>query len=209
MATLEEVEWCEFRWDRPGESQLPRVLLVGDSIAKGYRPVVSSLLAGTCFVDQLATSRAVDNPDLLREIDYALAKGEYRLIHFNNGLHGFHLSPEDYQSHMSEVLSRLSQGLSESRVIVATTTPVTEVGNPQTLDAVRNQSVQERNGRLIELARLRGLRVNSLYSMVIERPLLCLGDGYHYNDLGQDVLGKAVAQQVRQLLSENGDLQTT
>lgn len=40
----EEIEWVNFRWDHALDTSLPRVLLIGDSIANGYHGTVSASL---------------------------------------------------------------------------------------------------------------------------------------------------------------------
>jgi hypothetical protein len=71
------------------ESNLPRVLLIGDSIARDYFPEVETNLAGKAYVASLATSRSVSDPVLLQEIALLLDNTKFDVIHFNNGMHGW------------------------------------------------------------------------------------------------------------------------
>src|SRR6476620_2501331 len=101
MIRLEQYKWCDFWWQEAPRQDNKRVLLVGDSITRAYRPYVNELLKGDIFADQLASSRALDNPAYISELDYMLLQQNmnYQGIHFNNGLHGWHLSAEEYEFH--------------------------------------------------------------------------------------------------------------
>src|SRR5437667_8141841 len=51
----EAIEWCDIWISHANESNLPRVLLIGDSIARDYYPEVEKRLAGKAFVARLTT----------------------------------------------------------------------------------------------------------------------------------------------------------
>jgi len=53
----EAIEWCDIWISHANETNLPRVLLIGDSIVRDYYPEVEKRLAGKAFVGRLATSR--------------------------------------------------------------------------------------------------------------------------------------------------------
>ena len=91
MSILEEIEWTQY-WVEDTRRDKKRVLLIGDSISVGYRSEVHKRLNGEAYVTAISTSKALDNPVLIREIDfYARAEDfEYEAIQFNNGLHGDH-----------------------------------------------------------------------------------------------------------------------
>ena len=55
----ESIEWCDIWISHANETNLPRVLLIGDSIVRDYYPEVEKRLAGKAFVARLATSRFV------------------------------------------------------------------------------------------------------------------------------------------------------
>src|SRR6188768_966669 len=68
----ESIEWCDIWISHANETNLPRVLLIGDSIARDYYPEVEKRLAGKAFVGRLATSRFVADPVLHKEIESVL-----------------------------------------------------------------------------------------------------------------------------------------
>src|ERR1700744_1940772 len=68
----ESIEWCDIWVSHANETNLPRVLLIGDSIVRDYYPEVEKHLAGKAFVARLSTSRFLADPVLLKEIETVL-----------------------------------------------------------------------------------------------------------------------------------------
>ena len=68
----EAIEWCDIWISHANETNLPRVLLIGDSIVRDYYPEVEKRLAGKAFVARLSTSRFVADPVLHKEIEVVL-----------------------------------------------------------------------------------------------------------------------------------------
>src|ERR1051326_62694 len=93
----ESIEWCDIWISHANETNLPRVLLIGDSIARDYYPEVEKQLAGKAFVARLATSRFVADPVLLQEIELVLSQAPFEVILFNNGMHGWQHTEEEYR----------------------------------------------------------------------------------------------------------------
>jgi len=65
--------------------ELPRVLIIGDSISNGYTPHVKAMLDGKAIVTH-NRGNAGDTWRGMANIDSYLAAGEYDVIHFNWGL---------------------------------------------------------------------------------------------------------------------------
>src|SRR5580693_7230219 len=87
----EKIEWT---WaDRPEhpDPSLPNVLLLGDSITRGYYPETSRLLAGHANCYLFATSASSGDPRLPTQIAaYSdIAPASFAVVHFNNGMHGW------------------------------------------------------------------------------------------------------------------------
>ena len=94
----EQFEWIHSWCDEAANDDLPRVLLVGDSIVDGYQAKVRELLHGVCYVDFIATSYGIDTKMYATLLLAFMTDSEYALIHFNNGLHGVHITKRTYQS---------------------------------------------------------------------------------------------------------------
>src|SRR4026209_1855160 len=93
----EAIEWCDIWISHANETNLPRVLLIGDSIVRDYYPEVEKRLAGKAFVARLATSRFVADRVLLEEIKLVLSGTKFDVVVFNNGMHGWQHSEKEYR----------------------------------------------------------------------------------------------------------------
>jgi lysophospholipase L1-like esterase len=186
MAILERNEWCEFWWEDADKKNSPRALFIGDSITKGYRPYVNECIKEKVCIDMLATSKALDNPSLLLEIDYILSHGnfKYEVIHFNNGLHGWHMSEEEYEKWLDVVVLHLREVAKDANLILAFTTPVTKAGNPEELDGEINSRVIARNASIRRIAVKYDCIINDLYTPMISKSEFRYEDGYHYIESG-------------------------
>lgn len=95
--TPEPIEWSDFRWEQESATDKPRVLFIGNSISVGYFPFVSEMLKEQANCDHYATSRSVEDSALYRETKIAMGNYNHKVIHFNNGLHGWHLNSAQYK----------------------------------------------------------------------------------------------------------------
>src|SRR5688572_21134003 len=120
----ESIEWCDIWISHANETNLPRVLLIGDSIARDYYPEVEKRLAGKAFVARLATSRFVADPVLLKEIELVLNQEKFDVIHFNNGMHGWQHSEAEYQKAFPKLIETIRAHAAKAKLIWATTTPL-------------------------------------------------------------------------------------
>lgn len=194
---LERIEWCEFRWDEADKTDMPRVLLIGDSITKGYRPHVAEEFKGIASIDLMASSRGLDNPAFARELRYVTVESgyNYRVIQFNNGLHGFHSSAEAYEAGLDRVLTALMKLREDggAKIVLALSTPVTRKQEAGILHPELNALVLERNEVMKRLAERNALPVNDLYEPMLGHPEYRLPDGFHYNDDGKKAQAAIVA----------------
>src|SRR5689334_6470669 len=120
----EAIEWCDIWISHANETNLPRVLLIGDSIARDYYPEVEKLLAGKAFVARLATSRFVADPVLLKEIGLVLDGARFDVVQFNNGMHGWQHSEAEYQAAFPALVQNIRAHAPNAKLVWATTTPL-------------------------------------------------------------------------------------
>lgn len=195
---LEKYEWCDFWWEEADKQDERRVLLIGDSIVRGYKPFVNELLKGTAHVDMLATSKAVDNPDIFKEIGYILDQKRHRYdaVVFNNGLHGAYIPTEEYESHMDSIIRTITDWAAGASLLLALSTPVTVVGNPETIHDEITASVISRNAAMCRLAQKHGLQTIDLYDCVYGKSQYRMNDGCHYNELGCKALADMIAKAI-------------
>ncbi len=64
----ENIEWCDVWYPNANKTDKPAVLIIGDSISRGYGSAVEKGLAGKAYMARLATSRGICDPVLPDEI---------------------------------------------------------------------------------------------------------------------------------------------
>ena len=187
----ERFEWIHSFCDEAQNTDLPRVLLVGDSITLGYQEKVRQKLKGVCYVDFIACSYAVDTKIYNNIVLSFAADSNYRLIHFNHGLHGQHMTKRTYFSKMKKLAEKLGKN---SRIVFATSTVVFSEGNVR-LDKVWTKKLKERNDAVKKLADIRGDSVDDLYAVSVHVPKENRSiDGIHYTDEGYEIFAAAVVE---------------
>lgn len=197
--TLETYEWDNIWWEKPAEAHKPRVLIIGDSISCGYRGFVNEELAGKIYADGLGTSKAADHAWYPKILEYMAAQTSgYRVVQFNNGLHGWHLSDEDEYLKSCERILRLTEKLfPQAKLITALTTPVWDRANPLCLSP-RSARVLKRNESLRLAAEKLGAQVLDLYHPFADRPELFQKDGVHLKEEGYRLAAKLCAAMLQQ-----------
>ena len=98
----ERIEWMDVWITDAEKSELPRVLLIGDSITRGYFSPVEKRLAGKAYCARLTTSKCVADPSFVNEVQLLLKQYKFDVIHFNNGLHGWGYTEEQYKQGSGE-----------------------------------------------------------------------------------------------------------
>ncbi len=123
----------------------------------------------------------------------ALVLGQCRfdLVHFNNGLHGWGYSEEEYQKAFPELLATIRKHAPQARLIWATITPVRQAGKLDVI-AENTSRVRARNKIAEEIVAREGISVDDLYGLVKDHPEYWSADGVHFNAQG-------VAAQVEQV----------
>ena len=195
----EQFEWIHSWCDQTLRDDLPRVLLIGDSITHNYQEKVRELLRGICYVDYVATSYAIDSKLYNQLIYNFIIDSKYDLIHFNHGLHGIHLSKRSYKSRVMKLLSKIDKA---TKTILATSTVVYQEGNAR-LDSAWMKRVKERNVAVQEIAAEKGYAVDDLYTVSVSMPKEHRYiDGTHYLKEGYDLLAAAVVESIGKRFAE-------
>jgi hypothetical protein len=198
---LESIEWCDIWVSHANETNLPRVLLIGDSIARDYYPEVEKRLTGKAFVARLATSRFVADPVLLKEIELVLNGATFDVIHFNNGMHGWQHSEEEYRIAFPALIKTIRALAPKARLIWATTTPLRD-GKGITSDTKAEYSderIATRNALAAEAVAAQMIPTVDLNAAVRGHPEFH-SDNVHFNGQGTQVLAAQVYAAVEKLL---------
>jgi hypothetical protein len=188
----ESTEWAQINCFGDNDPKTPRVLLIGDSISVQYSGVVRDGLKGKYLVDNLGTSRSLNDPVLLTQVQSFLQEHRYAAIYFNNGLHGFHLERPQYAAALKVLTQFLIDHGNGAKLIFATSTPLSDMTEGHPL-AKNNAIVLERNAAAAELMPGFGIPVDDLYALMVAH-LDLHSDTYHFTHDGSVLLGNQVAQ---------------
>lgn len=191
--------------------ELPRVVLIGDSIRLGYAPIVAKKLEGRAQVISVEQNGG-DSRRVRANLEQWALAARPAIVHFNAGLHDLkllkatnqHQVPLDqYRENLRDIVSQL-QGKTSARIIFAATTPIIDVRHAaRKADFDRLEAdVRRYNGAATEVMRTAGIPINDLH-WVVDRggaERLLLRDGTHYTAEGYELLASAVADSIlRQL----------
>jgi dienelactone hydrolase/lysophospholipase L1-like esterase len=191
--------------------QLPKVVLLGDSIRLGYAPLVAKRLAGKATV----VSPAFDGGDsaaLLRQVAQWAIRENPAVVHFNCGLDdlkrakasGRHqVEPADYQGNLEQLVARL-QKETTAALVFANTTPVLDARRAGRSEefSLAEADVQRYNATAVAVMQPCGVPVHDLHWVVQQGGVekLLDADGVHCTPAGNALLAEAVADSVlRQL----------
>ena len=198
----EGIEWCDIWISHANETNLPRVLLIGDSITRGYYPAVEKRLAGKAYVARLTTSAFLSDPMFIQQITLVLDNTQFDVIHFNNGLHGWQYSEADYRKAFPDFLATLQKHAPNAKLIWATTTPHKPATNapPAPAASGTDARVVARNAIALEFVTAKKISVTDLYAPVRGRAEL-YSDGVHFNKEGIAIQSELVAAKIGNMLS--------
>jgi hypothetical protein len=199
----EEIEWT---WEvRPAHAdpKLPNVLLLGDSITRAYYPEVLRQLSGVANVYLMASSTSVGDPRLPRQIEeFSSAEGVmFSVVHFNNGMHGWAYSEEEYRKAFPAFVSALRTIAPKAALIWASTTPVKTESEP----GPTNARVDARNGIAQGIVKSDGIALDDQHGLMAQH-FDMFKDSPHFTEQGSAIQGKQAAEMIRGLLSRSGSV---
>lgn len=206
--TREQIEWSRFQWEQESATDTPRILFIGNSISVGYFPMVSAQLKEAANCDQYATSRSVEDPAFYTETKMAMAKYDHQIIHFNNGLHGWHLNSRQYEEGLRKYVNFLIKHKAKGcQLVYSLTTPYSSKEPGIKLDEKMNPVVLERNRIAREIMQENGIEVIDLYSLVepeLEKLNSSKGN-VHYKKEGYELMAKKISEKILELIDEENN----
>jgi len=197
----ESIEWLDVWVPDASATGHPHVLLIGDSITRAYYPLVEDKLKGKAYVARLATSKSVGDPALIQEVSLVLSESHFDIIHFNNGMHGWGYSEDQYRQHFPEFLAAIQNGAPGAKLIWATITPVRQKGNTSQLDD-RTKRVKIRNQIAADIIGPLNIPTDDLFSLVIDHPEFSGPDGVHFRPPGVAAEAEQVAHSIEKVIGE-------
>jgi dienelactone hydrolase/lysophospholipase L1-like esterase len=194
------------------KGDLPKVVLVGDSIRLGYAPLVVKRLEGKARVVSVEANGG-DSDNVLKHLDEWVIGEKPAVVHLNCGLHDLKLSKktkehqvplEKYEANLKEIVTRIRQGTS-AVLVFADTTPIHDERHAKRgADFDRFEAdVKRYNESARKVMREAGVPVHDLHGLIEDggAEKLLDKDGTHYTAAGYERLADAVADCIsRQLI---------
>lgn len=176
------------------DPKLPRVLLIGDSVSRGYTQAVRKALAGRVNVHR-APANCGPTASGLKNLDVWLGDGKWDLIHFNFGIHDRATPIADYQQRLEQLITRMQK--TGAKLVWASSTPC-----PDTKDGkYKSAPIPERNTAAAEVMKAHGIAINDLFTAITPHLATMQNpDDVHFNAQGYDFLGETVAKAVEAAL---------
>ena len=182
-ASARETAW-DYVKDDPA---LPRVLLIGDSISRGYTLNVRHALKGKVNVHR-APANCGPTTMGLKQLDLWLGDGKWDLIHFNFGIHDRNSKPAEYAERLEQIVLKLKP--TGAKLVWVSSTPLAGGADSKFKEGV----IERLNEVAAELMQKHGIPTDDLYS--VARPVqsdIQTSDGCHFNAEGYVLLGQTVA----------------
>lgn len=185
-------------WDYVADDpKLPRVLLIGDSVSRGYTQAARNALKGKVNVHR-APANCGPTATGLKKLDVWLGDGNWDLIHFNFGIHDRRTNVDDYEKRLEEIVRRLKQ--TGAKVVWASSTPIPAdwKEGPE-----MKAKLEEKNAIAAKVMERNGVEIDDLFTFItphlseVQNP-----KDVHFNGKGYDLLGKQVAEYIEGALQE-------
>jgi lysophospholipase L1-like esterase len=186
-------------------SELPRVLLLGDSIRQSYQPIVINKLSDRAQVVAPKENSQFSLYTLVSLARWVEDLGKPKIVHWNNGFHDFGLCTcrrqilmllEDYIGNLEFILNDIKK--ISTHIIWATSTAV-HPNRPFTNDAWswRNEEIDKYNQAAIELMNKHDIPINDLNKIIAGNPDDYLAeDQVHLSQAGQQACANAVVNAI-------------
>jgi acyl-CoA thioesterase-1 len=189
----------------PNSNNLPRVLLVGDSISSAYLQPVAKALAGKAVVAKSSDNGESTAVGVIK-IDGWLGDTKWDVIHFNWGvwdMYGWQYAADDrspaaYAQRLETLVVRMKK--TGAKLIWATTTPVPPKPEATMLKRWKKEVVispdleRQYQDAALQVMKKHEVQVDDLYSLLKPRQSeLQAEDNVHFSQAASHLMGKQVA----------------
>lgn len=222
LCLLALLPMAAFAWERdkpaspplipPNPDNLPKVLLLGDSISGGYHKAVAKALEGRAVVAKSSDNGESTATGVVK-IDGWLGDTKWDVIHFNWGLwdmYGWQYasddrSPAKYAERLDQLVTRMKKA--GAKLIWATTTPVPP--NPETAmlkrwktEVIINEDLERQyREAALQVMKKHEVPVNDLYALMKpRRSEFQADDNVHFSPAGSSLLAQQVADSILKIL---------
>ena len=172
------------------DPQLPRVLLIGDSVSRGYTQPTRKVLQGKANVHR-APANCGPTALGLKKLDVWLGDGNWDVIHFNFGIHDRNTPIDVYTQRLEELVQRMKK--TGATLIWTTTTPIPDVPSKKQTAA----SIVERNEAAAAIMKKYNIAVDDLFTAITPHlDRLQNPNDVHFNGAGYEFLGERVGEAI-------------
>ena len=173
------------------DPKLPRVLLIGDSISRGYTLDVRRDLAGKANVHR-APANCGATTQGVKKLDAWLGEDKWDVIHFNFGIHDRNLPPETYAANLEQIIATLQK--TGAKLLWARTTPPASADNAEHFSPEQCTTV---NRIADEIMNRHGIPIDDLCSPIQPRLAEFQNpNNVHFNDAGYKFLAGKVSDEI-------------
>lgn len=189
----------------PNPNNLPKVLLIGDSISAGYYPSVAKALEGKAVVAKSSDNGESTAVGVIK-IDGWIGDTKWDVIHFNWGvwdMYGWQYATDDrspaaYAQRLETLVVRMKK--TGAKLIWATTTPVPPKPEATMLKRWKKEVVIDENlerqyrEAALNVMKKYEVQINDLYALLKpRRSELQKDDNVHFSAEGSGLMAKQVA----------------
>ena len=204
----------------PSRQDLPKILILGDSISIGYTPFVQEMFSGKAIVirplkENGSPENCAGTTNGIKHIDRWIGKTNWAVIHFNFGLHDLkHIDPKtgknstilndprqaepnQYRRNLKFITKKLKA--TGAKLIFATTTPYPE----KPTGPLRAYGDAEKYNKVaLKIMKQNQIPINDLYSFVLPRlTALQQPNNVHFTTEGSEKLAEQVVASIVKILS--------
>ena len=201
--------------EKAAADDLPKVLIIGDSISQGYHKPVVAQLKGKADVSRIPGNGQWTGHGI-EKIDDWLGETDWDVIHFNWGLwdmYGWRYKDEDrspkaYEARLEKLVTRLKK--TGAKLIWATTTPACPAPEVTMLkqfkaEVVISEALEQQYLDAAERVMKRhDIKINDLHALVLPKldQVSPKPDNVHFTGKGSQLLGDQVAKSISAALQE-------
>ncbi len=177
-------------WDYVKDNpDLPRVLIIGDSVSRGYTQAVRNALQGKVNVHR-APANCGPTRTGLQKLDIWLGNGDWDLISFNFGIHDRKTDVSVYEENLKKIINRLKK--TNARLLWVETTPI-----PEDTKYGPNSAIIERNKLAAKIMQENRIAICSLYGWIYpDLQKFQNKNDVHFSGTGYQRLAEKVAQDI-------------
>jgi lysophospholipase L1-like esterase len=176
------------------DPDLSRVLLIGDSVSRGYTQSVRKMLEGKANVHRAPTNCGPTALGL-RKLDVWLGDGDWDAVHFNFGIHDRNTPIAEYSNRLEQLVERMKQ--TGAKLVWASTTPIPD-------DPTKKQtaaSIVERNKAAARTMQKHGVVIDDLFTAITPHlETMQNPNDVHFNAAGYQFLGQRVSEAIEKVL---------